>query len=130
MENENLRYQRLRLGLLMGMATFSYGKEKGCHKAEALAIYDNGQELSSFPLLYDVLAITAGKLIKFYRFFGFQVVREVLDGWEDLVDRIVWGGIGTKMDARIDSVLAKWTPVVRSIDATVEHISNKLQSRD
>lgn len=32
----------LRLGLLLGVATFCHGFEHGCRRAEALAINDNG----------------------------------------------------------------------------------------
>ena len=47
MQNEALRAQRLRVGLLMGTATFAHAFENGCTTAEALAINDNGP----FPLL-------------------------------------------------------------------------------
>ncbi len=41
-DGERVRGGILGLGLLMGGAVFSYGRTCGCHKAEILAIRDDG----------------------------------------------------------------------------------------
>ena len=43
-EGERLRGGALGLGLLLGCATFAYGLQKGCRKAEILAINDDGAQ--------------------------------------------------------------------------------------
>ncbi|XP_078437193.1 uncharacterized protein LOC144707820 [Wolffia australiana] len=83
------------LGLFIGAAAVRHGYDCGCHKAEILAINDTD--------LYH------GKLVRFYRRMGFNVVREV-DGSSsmDMADMLVWGGRGTRMNANIDELLVKW----------------------
>lgn len=53
------------------------------------------------------------KLLKYYRFFGFKAVKTVGDGGlADLPDQVVWGGVGTRLDADVDYMLRRWSPVV------------------
>lgn len=89
------------LGLLIGACTFAFAQSKGCSRAEILAIND-----------YDY---QHKRLVRYYRYFGFVPVKEVgLRGLADLVDQVVWGGVGTRMDANVESMLAKWTPALRA----------------
>lgn len=45
----------------------------------------------------------------YYRYFGAVPVREVGKGaWTDLPDMLVWGGVGTRMDADVLACLARW----------------------
>eukprot|EP01025_Chloroclados_australasicus_P003932 TRINITY_DN10939_c1_g1_i8.p3 TRINITY_DN10939_c1_g1~~TRINITY_DN10939_c1_g1_i8.p3 ORF type:complete len:238 (-),score=22.34 TRINITY_DN10939_c1_g1_i8:1414-2127(-) len=88
------------LGFWLGMALFSYAYQLGCRKLEILSIND-----------YDY---QAEKLLKYYQFFDFKVVKQVEGGsLGDLVDMVVWGGVGTRMDAEIEPALRKWGPILR-----------------
>lgn len=54
------------------------------------------------------------RLVKYYTFFGFKTVKEVGgNGLADLADQVAWGGVGTRMDADVRSMLRKWTPALR-----------------
>jgi hypothetical protein len=46
--NKTARGNALGLGLLLGAATFAYFRQKGCTKAEILAINDDGEESRLF----------------------------------------------------------------------------------
>ncbi|MQL70240.1 hypothetical protein Taro_002523 [Colocasia esculenta] len=83
------------LGLFVGAAAVRHGFDRGCRRAELLAINDTD--------LYH------SKLVRFYRRMGFRAVREV-DGSSagDLPHLLVWGGRGTRMDAGVEELLAKW----------------------
>lgn len=53
------------------------------------------------------------RLLRYYRFFGFKAVKTVGDGGlADLPDQVVWGGVGTRMDADTGFMLRRWSPVV------------------
>ena len=47
-EGLRVRTGLLGLGLLIGAATFAFGREQGCRKAEILAINDDGEEAVGF----------------------------------------------------------------------------------
>lgn len=49
-EGEKTRGGVLGLGLLLGGAVFAHGLEKGCKKAEILAINDDGEHPPHLPL--------------------------------------------------------------------------------
>ncbi len=58
------------------------------------------------------------RLIKYYRYFGFKPVCTVGGArgggfWRDLPHLLVWGGEGTRMDADVAQMLARWTPALR-----------------
>lgn len=44
--------------------------------------------------------------------YGFYVVKEVTGKLSDLPDMLVWGGIGTRMDADLEKELRRWTPAI------------------
>ncbi|KAK8586196.1 hypothetical protein V6N13_130718 [Hibiscus sabdariffa] len=72
-----------------------YGYDCGCKTAELLAINDSD--------LYH------SKLVRFYRRIGFKAVHEVTGSTiGDVPHMLIWGGIGTRMDASIDELLVKW----------------------
>lgn len=49
------------------------------------------------------------RLVKYYSYFGFEPVAEVGGGEiTDLPHMLVWGGAGTRMDADVRRMLAKW----------------------
>ncbi len=54
------------------------------------------------------------RLVRYYNYFGFEPVVVVEGGrLADLPHMLVWGGAGTRMDADIAIMLAKWTPALR-----------------
>ncbi|XP_038903453.1 uncharacterized protein LOC120090038 [Benincasa hispida] len=83
------------LGLFIGAVAIRYGYDCGCKTAELLAINDSD--------LYH------SKLVRFYTRIGFKSMYEV-SGTKlcDIGDMLVWGGIGTRMDADIKALLLKW----------------------
>ena len=44
--------------------------------------------------------------------YGFVVVKEVTGKLSDLPDMLVWGGVGTRMNADIEQQLQRWTPAL------------------
>lgn len=83
------------IGLFLGAVAIRYGYECGCTAAELLAINDTD--------LYH------SKLVKFYTRLGFKKVHEVRgESLEDWSHMLVWGGVGTRMDADIRQLMIKW----------------------
>ncbi|XP_071691684.1 uncharacterized protein [Rutidosis leptorrhynchoides] len=83
------------IGLFIGAVMIRYGYDCGCKTAELLAINDSD--------------IYHAKLVKFYRRIGFEAVHEVKGGsMRDLGHMLVWGGVGTRMDADVGRLLVKW----------------------
>jgi len=88
------------IAILLGTMSLLEASEVGCKKCELLAI-DDGNEY-------------AEKLVRYYGRLGFKTVRVVGDnGLKDLPDLLVWGGVGTRMNADVDELLEKWGGVVR-----------------
>lgn len=83
------------IGLFIGAVAVRFGYDCGCKKAELLAIYDTD--------LYH------SKLVRFYTRIGFKVVHEVSgSSIGDVPHMLVWGGVGTRMDADLHELLLKW----------------------
>lgn len=72
--------------------------DKGCKKAELLAINDNEK---SHQLL-----------LGFYRTAGFVAVKEVTNDISCVPDLLVWGGVGTRMDMPVEDYLRRWRSVI------------------
>ncbi|KFK35959.1 hypothetical protein AALP_AA4G060100 [Arabis alpina] len=88
----------LGVGLYVGAVAIRHGYDCGCRTAQLLAIYDSD--------LYH------SKLVRFYRRIGFEEVKEVSgSSIGDMADMLVWGGVGTRMDASIHHLLLKWSKV-------------------
>ncbi|XP_052210661.1 uncharacterized protein LOC127813635 [Diospyros lotus] len=82
-------------GLFIGAVAIRYGYDCGCRTAELLAINDTD--------LYH------SKLVRFYTRMGFKAVYEVSGSWiGDVAHMLVWGGVGTRMDADISYLLHRW----------------------
>ncbi len=48
------------------------------------------------------------RLVRYYQYFGFNPVRVVEGGsLTGLADMLVWGGVGTRMDADIEAMLKR-----------------------
>lgn len=86
-------------GLLIAFVCLLHGKENGCETCEFLAIDD--------------AEFQHKRLVRYYRTAGFREVRYVGEELKDIPDRLVWGGCGTLMTNSIDSVLRKWTRIIR-----------------
>ncbi|KAI5604095.1 hypothetical protein BDE02_01G262800 [Populus trichocarpa] len=83
------------IGLFIGAVAIRYGYDCGCKTAELLAINDS--DLYHF------------KLLRFYKRIGFKTVYEVTGSTVgDLPHMLVWGGIGTRMDADVEDLLINW----------------------
>lgn len=53
------------------------------------------------------------RLVRHYaKLYGFGVVRVVTGTLRDIPDMLIWGGVGTRMDADIESQLRRWRPVL------------------
>jgi hypothetical protein len=53
------------------------------------------------------------RLVRYYHYFGFKTVKTVgEDAFLDVPDRLVWGGVGTRMDGDVLDMLTRWSPVV------------------
>ncbi|CAA2997948.1 Hypothetical predicted protein [Olea europaea subsp. europaea] len=83
------------IGLFIGAVAIRHGYDSGCKKTELLAINDTD--------LYHL------KLVRFYKRIGFSVVHEVTgSSLGDLWHMLVWGGVGTRMDANVEDLMIKW----------------------
>ncbi|XP_011092492.1 uncharacterized protein LOC105172662 [Sesamum indicum] len=83
------------IGLFVGAVAIRHGFECGCRKAELLAINDTH--------LYH------SKLVRFYKRIGFREVYEVTgSSLGDFTHMLVWGGVGTRMDADLHHLITKW----------------------
>ena len=52
--------------------------------------------------------------MRYYTRLGFESVREVGDnGLSDFADLLVWGGVGTRMNAQIEPLLVRWSAALR-----------------
>ncbi|XP_022763513.1 DNA polymerase kappa isoform X2 [Durio zibethinus] len=89
------------IGLFIGAVAIRYGYDCGCKTAELLAINDSD--------LYH------SKLVRFYKRIGFKAVHEVTGSTiGDMPHMLIWGGIGTRMDASVEELLVKWCSRLKS----------------
>jgi len=89
------------LSLLLGAYAMRYAYDRGCRRAELLAIKDNEKQEKV--------------LRRHYRRLGFREVREVTDDIFCVPDRLLWGGIGTLMEVDVEECMAEHTAEVRSL---------------
>ncbi|RYQ92426.1 hypothetical protein Ahy_B09g098651 isoform C [Arachis hypogaea] len=83
------------LGLFIGAVAILHGYDSGCTTAQLLAINDSD--------LYH------SKLVRFYSRLGFREVCQVSgSSIGDIPHMLVWGGVGTRMDASIEELMLKW----------------------
>lgn len=87
------------VGLLFGYQMLLHGKEAGCTDAEFLAIDDEDFQHR--------------RLVRYYKRSGFEIIKYVGDDFQDIPARMVWGGCGTLMRAKIDDLLPKWTQILQ-----------------
>lgn len=92
------------VGLLFGYQCLLHGIENGCTEAEFLAIDDEEFQHK--------------RLVRFYKNSGFKIIKYVGEDFQDIPDRMVWGGCGTLMRANIaEDLLPLWSGLfIKSID--------------
>eukprot|EP00252_Welwitschia_mirabilis_P000089 TRINITY_DN10058_c0_g1_i1.p1 TRINITY_DN10058_c0_g1~~TRINITY_DN10058_c0_g1_i1.p1 ORF type:complete len:230 (-),score=26.01 TRINITY_DN10058_c0_g1_i1:746-1435(-) len=91
-------------GLVVGALAVRHGFDCYCSKAELLAVNDSD--------LYH------SKLVRYYTRLGFKSVYEVTgSSVRDILHMLVWGAVGTRMDADIEDLLAKWSSRFRASDS-------------
>ncbi|MED6134115.1 hypothetical protein PIB30_034430 [Stylosanthes scabra] len=94
-ETLNMEKSIFGLGLFIGAVAIRHGYDSGCTTAQLLAINDSD--------LYH------SKLVRFYRRLGFREVYQVSgSSIGDIPHMLVWGGVGTRMDACIQQLMFKW----------------------
>jgi hypothetical protein len=86
------------VGLLVAYLCVLHGFEQDCRVAEFLAIDDSDFQHR--------------RLVKLYKQSGFDVVKYVGDSWQDIPDRMVWGGCGTLLRKDVPYLLAFWTTLL------------------
>lgn len=84
------------IGLLIGCLCVRYGHDQNCKIAEFLAIEDSEFQHK--------------RLVRHYKRLGLNVIRYVGEDISNIPDRMVWGGVGTLMNADIVTLLTKWSP--------------------
>ena len=60
------------------------------------------------------------RLVRYYRYAGFEVVKYVGDDPKDIPDRLVWGGCGTLMKQDIPALMGRWTELFELMKTRVE----------
>jgi hypothetical protein len=89
----------LGVGLLLGYLCLLHGQEEGqCEDAEFLAIDDEDFQHK--------------RLVRFYKQAGFKFIKYVGDDFQNIPDRMVWGGCGTLLRAKIPDLLQSWTSLM------------------
>lgn len=84
----------------MGAVMVRHGIDRGCAKGELLAINDSTDYHR--------------KLVRYYTRLGWHPVHEVKgDTWGDFLHMLVWGGVGTRMDADLQQLLGKWAATLK-----------------
>eukprot|EP01041_Mallomonas_annulata_P009039 gene9039-18720_t len=68
---------------ILGLLALNFGMNRGCNRAELLAVKD---DLKMHAIL-----------VRLYESFGYKVVRNVGDDLSSVADRLVWGAVGTLM---------------------------------
>jgi hypothetical protein len=100
------------LGRLMGYRCLLYAKEQGSSrtKVEFLAINDEEYQHR--------------RLIKYYRYAGFDIVKYVGEDISSIPDRLIWGGRGTLMKQNINILMIKWTKLFQLMQRKSNKILN------
>ena len=58
---------------------------------------------------------THRRLVRYYSRFGFVPAASVTGGsLKDLPHLLVWGGVGTRMNADVEEMLHRWSPAIRT----------------
>lgn len=89
----------------MGALMVRFGIDSACDKGELLAINDSDEYHR--------------KLVRYYSRLGWKPVHEVTgDSVRDFAHMLVWGGVGTRMDADLRELLGKWAKTLLPTSAS------------
>lgn len=69
------------------------------------------------------------RLVRYYRYAGFKIVKYVGGEFGDIPDRLVWGGCGTLMKQDIPVLMDKWTSLFVLMKTRVEKEKNKASDK-
>jgi hypothetical protein len=53
------------------------------------------------------------RLVRYYKRGGFEIIKYVGEAWNDIPDRLVWGGCGTLMAKEVEALLILWTRILQ-----------------
>lgn len=96
-------------GVYMGALMVRHGIDSACDRGELMAIND-GDEYHR-------------KLVRYYSRLGWKSVYEVKgDSWRDYIHMLVWGGVGTRMEADLRELLGKWATTL-TVDSKTTLVS-------
>ena len=70
------------------------------------------------------------RLVRYYRYAGFKVVKYVGEDFGSIPDRLVWGGCGTLMKQDIPVLKNKWVSLLELMKTRVEKDKNEVNSKD
>jgi hypothetical protein len=78
---------------------------------------NNNKNQPSSLLMTEFLAIDDEayqheRLVKYYTTAGFQIIKYVGDDFQDIPDRLIWGGCGTLLRQNCIVLLQKWTSLM------------------
>ena len=90
---------------VMGSWALRWAYEKGCRRAELLAVDDS-------PKMHAIL-------VALYQSFGFSVEKYVDE--DSVSDRLVWGAMGSLMSLDLDEFMEKWTPKLKEYDKDIRN---------
>jgi len=94
------------MGLLMGLVCVLHGQRQNCQQAEFLAIDDRPEQHR--------------KLVQYYKRSGFEIIKYVGDDFQDIPDRLVWGGCGTLMRQDVATLVQSWSETLTKSRAKLE----------
>lgn len=83
----------------MGALMVRHGIDCACDRGELLAINDSDEYHK--------------KLVRYYSRLGWKPVHVVTGDWTDFLHMLVWGGVGTRMDADLRELLGKWASTMK-----------------
>lgn len=89
------------ISFIMGSWALCWALNKGCKRAELLAVNDDDR-------MHQIL-------IALYGGFGFQIMREIGDETYSIPDRLTWGASGTLMELDMVKFFKEWTPKFRQL---------------
>ena len=86
---------------VMGIWALRWAYDKGCKRAELLAV-DDSDKMHSI-------------LVRLYESFGFQSMRYVGETAASVPDRLLWGAVGTLMAIELTPFFIEWSPKLKDL---------------
>mmetsp|Transcript_20908 Transcript_20908/g.49277 ORF Transcript_20908/g.49277 Transcript_20908/m.49277 type:complete len:324 (-) Transcript_20908:145-1116(-) len=70
------------------------------------------------------------RLVRYYRYAGFKIVKYVGEDFGDIPDRMVWGGCGTLMKQDIPVLMGKWSNLFETMKTRMKKETKKCYDKD